>query len=344
MSRVVSSTVTVVVVIGLSIALVGGCGRSGEPKSDERHNEKFLRCAQPYDDGTEEVFQLTPLVVKRDGYDLKIQGITRGLIVVGLLAGIGETNPSTEKNIDFFLEQFKGAGVQAILVPGGIGLSRDHVKWTLELLSKAPVPVLIVPGAEENFDVFRQEIAAIRKTRPQIIDFSLVRRVQLGNLTFVSLPGYDKPFYLRAGHRGCAFGEQDLKKTGSLFEKTSRTNVIVSPTPPRGTSEKSVDRGRGNVNIGSPSLTHILKSAQMAFGLFGYVFESGGHGTLNDGSTPIGPAVWQESLFLQVGSAGSTPISLINEGRSAGMAQIVEFSGNRSRFRTIWAGPNTQLY
>jgi hypothetical protein len=166
-----------------------------------------------------------------------------------------------------------------------------------------------------------------------------VRRVRIGNVNIVSLPGYYRAFYLKAGERGCAYEKKDLLKTASLF-KARLTNVMLSPTPPRGTGANAVDRGRGNVNIGDIELAEVLESKAIRFGLFGYVSESGGHATARDGSTQARPAVWKDSLFLQAGAAEALPVSLIGGGRSVGMAHIVEFSGNRSRYRTIFATPD----
>jgi Icc-related predicted phosphoesterase len=330
-----------ILVAGLALCLIAatGCRSADEPKSGEQHGEDFLRCADPYDDGSKELFRLPPLVVERNGYDLTIQGIERGLVVLGVMAGMTEPTAATKKNIAFFLEQFKAAKVQAILVPGGLGLPPEHVETILDQLANAPIPVLVCPGAEENLDIFRKQVEKQRQKSPQILDMTRVRRVRIGNVNIVTLPGYHRAFYLKAGERGCAYNKKDLVKTASLF-KERLTNVILSPTPPRGMGEHAVDRGRGNVNIGDRDLTGVLESKEIQFGIFGYVSESGGHATAMDGSTSARPAVWKDSLFLQAGSAEALPVSLIGGGRSVGMAHIVEFSGNRGRYRTIYATPD----
>ncbi|MCP4600845.1 MAG: hypothetical protein GY847_09990 [Proteobacteria bacterium] len=324
------------IIILLSILYFIGCRGSGEPDTGDKHGDSFLKCAEPFDDRTEEKFGLPPLIVERNGYDISVQGIKRGLVVFGLLAGITEPTAANLKNIDFFLDQFKAAGAQAVLVAGGVGLSLEEMNPILDRLSRAPVPVLICPGAQENFDIFRRAIAKKRKTSPQILDMTRVRRVRIGHVTVVSIPGYHKPFYLSAGNRGCAYEETDLQKTASLFEN-KRTTVVLSPSPPRGSGERSVDRSRGGVNIGDNALARILERNKIQFGLFGYVFESGGHATLKDGRTAAAPGVWQKSLFLQAGTSEAVPIALIGEGQAVGMAQMVEFSGRRGRYRTILA-------
>ncbi|MDJ0761408.1 MAG: hypothetical protein QNJ97_00345 [Myxococcota bacterium] len=322
--------------LGFLAVAISGCGPADAPDTGSQRGQSFLRCAEPLDDGREETFSLPPLVIQRSGYDVAIREIKRSLVVLGLLAGISQPIKATLENLDFFLEQFKGAGVQAILVAGGVGTLSTEVVPILDRLATAPVPILLVPGASENFDVFRRAIRQKRKTSPQLLDMTRVRRVRIGNHTIVSLPGYYRPYYLTAGERGCAYDIDDIEKTASLFEK-GRINVVLSPTPPRGQGERAVDRSRVGVNIGCPDLPHMLKASGVRFGLFGYAVESGGHATLDDGETAVAPGVWRDGLFVQAGASEAVPITLVGQGRSVGMAQIVELSGARARYRTILA-------
>jgi Icc-related predicted phosphoesterase len=311
-----------------------GCGRSAEPDYGKKENQKFLRCAEPYSDGKKESVSLSPLTVDRDGIDVRVHGIKRGLIVLGLLAGITEPVAANFANLDYFLAQFKEAGAQAILVAGDVGSMETEMSKILSHLAKAPIPILVTPGAQENFDLFRKVMAAVRKKHPQLIDMTLARRAKIGHLNIVSLPGYHKPFYLKARERGCAYGAADLEATGALF-KDKGVNVIFSPSPPRGEGRAAVDRAQGDVNIGDPNLTEMLKAQKVKFGLFGHVYESGGHATLADGRSNVQAGIWQESLFVQAGSAEAIPLSLVGEGRSTGMAQIVSFSAARARIQTV---------
>ena len=320
----------------ISVVLAVGCGRSAEPDTGKKDNQKFLRCAEPYNDGNRETVSLPPLTVERDGLDVRIHGIKRGLIVLGLLSGITEPTKATLSNLDYFLAQFKEAGAQAILVAGDVGYTEEELTRILTYLAKAPIPILVTPGAGENFDLYRKAMASVRKKHPQFVDMSLARRVKIGHLNIVSLPGYYKPFYLKAKNRGCAYEQTDVDATAALFEEKG-VNVLLSPSPLRGIGVSAVDRARGGINIGDPALTEMLKENKIKFGLFGHVFESGGHATAFDGKTSVPAGIWQESLFIQVGSAEALPLSLVGEGRSVGMAQIVAFSAARARYQTILA-------
>lgn len=320
----------------LVLALLVGCSGSGEPSSGEKKGGPFLRCAPASDDGVVESFKLGPLVVKRDGHELEIRGIDRGVVVVGLLAGLNEPGDETLENLSFFLDRFKAAEVQAILVSGGVGLREKDVARNLEALAAAPVPVLISPGAQESFDVVRKEIAGARKRSPQLVDMTLVRRARIGHVAIISLPGYFNPYYLEARERGCSYEAGDLEDVLALAS-TDHTDVLLSASPPRGKGPAAVDRGRGGINMGDPDLARALSGSGIRFGLFGHVYEAGGKGTLEDGETEVPQGAWQESLFLQAGAVDAVPVSLVDGGLSVGMAHIVEFSGSRGRYRTVMA-------
>lgn len=327
------SRLTIFTAVALTVI---ACGSPGDPGSGDQQGSPYLRCAPPVDDGVRESFKLAPLVVERDGYDMEIRGIQRGTVILGLIAGIHEPNPATLRNIDLFLDRFKAAGAQAIVVAGGVGLTKDEVTANLKALAAAPVPVLVSPGAQESYDVLRAAIGSLRRQRPQLVDLTQVRRVRLGHVTLISLPGYHNAFYLEAKERGCAYEPGDLDDIKALA-KGERLPVLISASPPRGSSERSVDRGRGGVNIGDPALGKMLGEAGIRFGLHGHVYESGGQATLADRTTPLATGVWTDSLFVQAGAADAVPLTLVNGGRSVGMAQVVEFSGPRGRFRTIMA-------
>ena len=131
------------------VLCLAGCRCSDKPPTDEKLAEPFLACAKPYDDGEHERFELPPLTVERRGLEVTVTGIKRGLVVLGLLAGIAEPTDANKKNLDLFLSELKAAGAQAILVAGGIGLSPLQVGGILDHLAQVPVPVLVTLSFDE---------------------------------------------------------------------------------------------------------------------------------------------------------------------------------------------------
>ena len=282
--------------------------------------------------------RIPPLSLERDGIQLKVHGLKSTLVTVGLLAGISEASEKNLALLDHFLERFREGGVQLIAVVGGLGTEAAETEGIVRKLATAPVPILLVPGAEENFDIFRKTIAKYRTQAPQLIDMTRVRRVRVGRLTLVSLPGYRNPYYLSAKERGCSYTEADLAETAALLDEKG-PNVLLSPTPPRGSGVHAPDRTRGQVNIGDPALAGMLQKQKVSFGLFGYAYEAAGHAVLLDGVTPVQAGIWSESLLLQAGAADALSMSLTGEGRADGVAQIVSFSADRARFQTVVAPP-----
>jgi hypothetical protein len=327
------------IVVSIAAALLAfGC-KSGEPGKGEQKGGPYLRCAPTRDEGGEESYRLPPLSLERDGYDLEIKGTGGGTIVIGLLAGLDEAIPETLANVAFLLERFRAAGVQAIAVAGGVGLAEADVERNLSALAAAPVPVLVSPGAQESYDAFREAFKKLHAGKPQLVDMTAVRRVRIGHVTLLSLPGYANAFYLEAKERGCAYEAGDLGDVAALADR-DRENVLLAASPPLGTCRCSVDRGRGGVNIGDPALGAMLRDRKIAFGLFGHVYEAGGRATLADSATGLGAGVWADSLFVQAGAASAVPVQLVDGGRSVGMAQIVELSGRRARYRTVMVAGN----
>jgi Icc-related predicted phosphoesterase len=313
-----------------------GCRSSSTPSSGKADGKKFLRCAEPSDDGGKESIRISPLMLEKDGLNLKISGFRSASVTLGLLSGIAEANQENFANLDFFLARFKEAGVQMIAVLGGLGTEESDTDGILKKIAEAPVPILAIPGAEENFDVFRKLFEKYKRQFPQLVDMTRVRRVQVGSMNFVSLPGYYKPFYLTGKDRGCAYQKDDIELTAKLFDEKG-TNVMLAPSPPRGTGIDAVDRARGQVNIGDPELRRALDERKIKFGMFGHVYESGGHAVQADNATPVAAGIWAESLWIEAGAAEALPMFLVGEGRSAGMAQIVSFTGGRARYQTVFA-------
>ncbi len=314
--------------------MLSACRGSSGLSSGSVDGVDFLRCAASGDDGVREILRLPPLTLERDGAQLKIKGLKSAQVNVGVLAGLAEASPATLENLDYFLARFKEGGVQLIVVVGGLGTAQSDIEGLMQRLGTAPVPILVVPGAEENADVFRALTAKLHKKLPQLVDMTRVQRVEVGKLTFVSLPGAGKPFYLNADERGCGFDPGDLNAVLSSFDDEG-VQVILSPTPPRGSGEWAVDRTRAGVNIGDIALRTALDEKKVRFGVFGYVYEAGGHAVLSDGETEAAAGIWTPSLWLQAGAAEALPMFVVGEGRTAGMAHVVSFSADRARFQRI---------
>ncbi|MBN2528004.1 MAG: hypothetical protein JXR76_16560 [Deltaproteobacteria bacterium] len=330
---------SIVIIIALwatAITAFTGCKGAGDPGSAKKNGKDFLKCADVSNDDPLEKINLPPLTLVRDGSDMKISGLSSSIVSIGLLAGIHDLTPKTEENIRFFMDQFKAAKVQAIVVVGGVGKTSRQIEKVLKALASAPIPILVTPGAQESFGALRATFKKLRKKYPQLIDLTWVRRVQIKQVNFISLPGYFNPFYLEARSQGCSYESAELNQLTELA-MADKANVLLSATPPRGASEFAPDLGRGNVHIGDPELAKVLNDSPIRFGLFGHVYESGGNAVSPGKNAPLAQGIWHPSLYLQAGSADAIPVQLVDGGRTAGIAHIVDFSGHRARFKQILA-------
>ncbi|MBN2343916.1 MAG: hypothetical protein JXX29_17190 [Deltaproteobacteria bacterium] len=330
------NTLRISTIIALCVFFNLGCKSATEPSSSQKNGNDFLKCADVAGDDNLEKISLPPLTLVRDDQDLKISGISSSIIAVGLLAGIHEMTPETEKNLNYYLDQFKAAKVQAIIVVGGVGKTQEQITNVLTALAKAPIPILVTPGSQASFGALRGAFKKLKQKYPQLVDLTQVRRVFMKHVNFISLPGYFNPFYLEARSQGCSYELKELQQITDLA-MDDKTNVLLSATPPLGTGPNAPDMGRGNVNIGDPALRDELSDSPIKFALVGHVYESGGNAVAKGSTQSLPPGIWHPSIILQAGSADAIPVRLTNGGRTAGMAHIVDFSGHRARFKQILA-------
>ena len=94
--------------------------------------------------------------------------------------------------------------------------------------------------------------------------------------------------------------------------------------------------GAGLRLMGGSFGTHRESAYARGAGRF-YDYSIGGSWLDTDGFSSAARGIWHDSLYLQIGAANAVPISLSGRGRSLGQAHIVEFSGRRARFRSVWA-------
>jgi hypothetical protein len=315
---------------------LSGCRGSDQPGSSKKNGRSYLKCADISPKIKSRTFSLPPLSMTRNGRDLKISGISTSVIKLGLLAGICDGTTLTRNNIQFFLDRFKAARVQAIAIAGGLGTTKKQIEDTLLMFADVPVPILLTPGAMESFPEFDKALKHIGTVHNQFIDMSRIRRVYMKHICIISLPGYTNPYYLAAGGQGCSYDNRDLDELKKLSSEDF-TNVLLSPSPAKSSGLHAADSGLLAQNTGDPNLLEAMQDGNFKFGLHGFLYESGGNAVSIKDSSRVNPGIWTTSFLLQSGSAGATPVKHIDNGRHTGMAHIVEFSGNKGRYKTIYA-------
>ncbi len=322
-------------ILALLGCLAGACCSSSEdPPGGETHDEEFRRCAVLDASGSES-FERGRYRYERDGHELDVQGPKDGVAVIGALAGLEDASPASLSSLRRLLVRMKESSVEAIAVAGGIGTDQASAAAVLALLGQADVPILLVPGASEPIDAFREALEPARQAAPNLVDMGVTRIARLPDVVVLSLPGGPRAHELLAGEEGCGLTTEDIAAFGTLVEERPGA-LVVSATPPRQRGPAAIDLGRAGVSAGDPALAHALRKAH--FGVFGYVYESGGRGSDARGSKVVPPDAWVADLFLNVGAADALPRARNDGGFGGGMGAIVEIRGNRARHRLLYAG------
>ncbi|MBN2804717.1 MAG: hypothetical protein JXR91_16600 [Deltaproteobacteria bacterium] len=312
-----------------------GCKGRYEPGSEKKDGIEYLNCSDIESEIDEQTIKVGILTLEQNKSEITIKGIPTSIIKLGLLAGIHDSSKSTGENISEFIQQFKRTRVQAIAVLGGLGTLHTEIEESLNILKQAAVPILLIPGADESFPEFHKALAKFRVKNPQFIDMTRVRKVIMKQVALISLPGYTNPYYLDAKDQGCSFSSNDIENLEN-FTDSKHVPVLLSPTPPKTSGNTGPDTGRGSINIGDSEITKFMIDNKVNFALSGIIYESGGNGVSIKKFKPVQKGIWSTSLLLQTGSGAATAIELADKGRSSGMAQIVEFSGNKGRYKTLY--------
>jgi hypothetical protein len=82
-------------------------------------------------------------------------------------------------------------------------------------------------------------------------------------------------------------------------------------------------------------MTDVIKAANVRFGIFGHILESGGRASDLSGKKKVKPSTWSKQLYVNAGTANPDPWELLNKEFSYGMGLWVEVEKNRARYRVF---------
>lgn len=323
----------------LSLIAMSACTCQGDPDRPpvvEEGEQRFLLCGRLADDRQEEILDAGPVKLKRRGFVLERLGEADGKARFGVISGVEEWNEPNRANLQSLTRWFKTQEVEAIIVIGGIGPDRETCLNVLKALASSEVLIMPLIGASADFAGYRRAIAQVRQEHENVIDLTTARLVRWDGVDLVTLPGYHNPFYLSHRRGGCAYRADDVSALDELLDDTNQPVLLVSTSPPRGHGSGSVDRARGDINIGDPQLTELIRRAdgKVAFGLFGHVYEAGGNATADvEGRRGVRPERWSKTLYLNPGAAEAVPYDVGGGGRSRGMGAVVEIGPQGALYR-----------
>ena len=124
------------------------------------------------------------------------------------------------------------------------------------------------------------------------------------------------------------------------LQRENKISVLISHGPPRSKGPRAIDRAFEAGNVGDPGLALIIADNDVRFGLFGHILEAGGQA-----SKDLARGIWAKSgethprLYVNAGSASSTPWTMHDGQASTGLGMIVRFGPAGASYQVIKLAP-----
>lgn len=252
-----------------------------------------------------------------------------GPLVIGVLGAVKDAADDTKANLQRARVAFEKAKVSVILLNGDVAETAEiHEVFKLvgDVFGDA-VPLIVHSGNSEWTSGFTDAFVDAEAAHPAFINMNFVRHLDLGGVHLVSLPGWSVRQFVKQG--GCHYETKHVDEVAAILDGIAAKNevaVLTAHGPPRGVDAKSLDRTFDDGNVGDEDLAKLLQAGKVRFGLFGHILESGGRATA-DATThkpiPLPMKKPSSSLFVNVGSASSVGVELLNKKTSRGIAAVV---------------------
>ena len=298
----------------------------------------FAGCAGHLDDGAPRDVQIAGRKATLQGYRLTFRDADPdGHLVLGVLGPLNEDSGLNLLALRGYLQFFAQEKVDAIVITGDSGEYADGITRALEAAAEAKVPILVVSGNRECKDDYFDGVAAAQKQSDAIVNLNVVRAVELGGLTLVSLPGYHDPNFITC-ESGCRYDAATLDEVVKVAKAAKGPVLLVSHGPPRGRSSQSIDYANTAANAGDPQINRVLKDGRIAFGVFSNIKEAGARATGSDGVTLVPQGQMAKSLWLNPGPADTTSWEMNDRSHSYGFAATLAFDGGKASWK-LFRGP-----
>ncbi len=257
------------------------------------------------------------------------EGRWTGPLTVGVLGAIKDASDATRENLVKAKAAFDNAHVDVVLANGDVAETAEihDVAAMLGELFGDERPFFVHSGNSEWTGGFTEAFVDVEQQHPAFFNLNLIRDVDLGGIHLLSLPGWSVKQFVKPG--GCRYGPDDVAALGeraAAIADKGELSILTAHGPPRGPDARSLDRTHDFGNVGDEALAALLQTGTIRFGLFGHILEAGGRAT-SDPTThkplPLPMKKPASSLFVNVGSASSMGIQMLDRRTSRGMAAIV---------------------
>ncbi|RJO65077.1 MAG: hypothetical protein C4523_16850 [Myxococcales bacterium] len=255
-------------------------------------------------------------------------------LTLGAVTDIKTAIEANLKNLAYFIDEFKKAGVSAIVISGDLAEKLDEYKTVLDVFGQSGILTLFIIGNRDKKEDFTAAANELGAKYPNLINMNRIRLADLGAATIVSLPGYYDPNYIH-NPPGCPYNPIHLGDVKKLVEGAKNPVVLVSHGPPRGMGKDAIDQAVEAGNVGDPKMAWLIGEAKIPFGIFGNIHEAGGKAVGADMQNVVKPDVPSDKLYLNPGPADSDPWNMNDGSRSKGMAGLFKLEGGKASYKIL---------
>ncbi len=257
-------------------------------------------------------------------------------LVLGVVADARGNHDDTVANVTAARAAFAKAGVELVLVVGGMAERADDLAALVRPLAGGDWPVVLIAGDRERADA---AAGAARALGEPVIDGAAVRFLEADGVVVGTLPGVAPGWPLVPATDGCAREAGDDAALVAALGKRSGVRVVATWAPPRQPGGGASDLTRDGVHVGARGLADALAAGGVALVI---------HGMVNDAALAgpsRGTVDTAHPRALAAGAIDAVPVDRIpgrvQEAPVTGAALIVRVGARRLAWQRLRLGNST---
>lgn len=258
-----------------------------------------------------------------------------GTVRIAALAGLKDAGEENVSHLRKLVAEIVRRGADVLVADGDVGDNVDEQETLLGVLTETGLPLIVAPGNRE----VRSELDAaendLRKKGAKLWDLSHTRVVDAGDALIVGLPGtLDRRFLHADG--ACVYVQRDIDALATFLDRLPAKEppvVLVMAVPPRGRDQSALDASEGQ-NVGDARILPLLTRRRAPFGIFGEVWEAGGH-AIDGSGKPIVAGTASEQLYVNPGAADRTAWPMAGGARVPGQAALLTVQGRKASVEIV---------
>lgn len=254
---------------------------------------------------------------------------------IGVISATKDEREETLAALAQLIGQLKAKKMDVLVVNGDIAQHDINVDEKIfPALAKSGVLTIVVAGNTESCGYFNRAATKVAKTHRNLVNGNYVRQLELEDGVLYTLPGYhDRRFQHTGG--AAHYDKDDIYELRRMIRAGPGPKILVSHGPPKMTGKRGIDLALDVGHVGDPQITDVLRGADVPFGIFGHILESGGRGSDLLGKKRRRPGRWYGALYVNAGTANPDPWTMLDGETSYGMALLYEVRGKKARYEVL---------